>query len=88
MRAAPGCILRDLDFVLRRIFFHIFRIDRNIRIQLFFKIMQAIRQRHVPKPMMMAVGLAISRDMHQARMIVLFGKGVGQTMGKGFPILE
>ena len=88
VRAAPGGVLEDLDFVGRRIDGEILAVVGEPGELVGLDVMQRVGQRHLALEMMMAVGLAVSGDVHELRPAAVLGEAADQPVGETFAIGE
>ena len=84
--ATPGSFFGDLDFVGGRMSFEKLTVVGQAR-QLFgFDSIQCVGQRHVTKPMMMAITFAIGGDMDQLGPIAVIGKAAHEFVDKAVAV--
>ena len=77
---APGRMLQYLHLVLRRVFFKELSVVRDARLALLLNCIQRICQGHVPEAVVVAVGLAVSGDMHELRIVALLREPADQAV--------
>ena len=88
VRAAPGGVLDDLDFVGRRVDGEVLAVVGELRQLVGFDVMQRVGERHLALEMMVAVGLAVGGDVHELRPAAVLGEAADQAVGEAFAIGE
>src|SRR6185295_3279068 len=87
VRAAPGGVLLDLDLVVRRETLQELRVIGELGGIAGGQPEQRVGERHVTVAMMVAVGLAVGRDVDQARAVVA-GKSAEQPLDELLAVVE
>src|SRR5512139_4155727 len=88
MDAAPRAVLVDLNVVDRRVFLQVFAIVCKRGEVRSFDVVQRKSERHVTKALVVAVRLAIRRDVHQLRPIPCVGKTGNEPAGQVLPSVQ
>src|SRR5512133_754275 len=82
VRTTPRGVIDDFDFVCGRMLFKIFAVVGELGEIVGLDVLHGIRERHLAVAMVMAVGLAICRDVHQLRPITSVGEATEDSLGE------
>src|SRR5574337_266487 len=85
---APRGTLHDLYLVGRRILLQVLAVVGEASEIIGLKVVEGIGQRHLPKPMMVAVGLAVGSDVDELGPGSRLGKGIYEATGQVFAFCE
>ena len=94
MGAAPGGVLRDLDLHLRRVALQELAVVGESDRVVFFHLAKGIGEGHVAVAVVVAVGLAVGRDVDQLRprgppgLGILGGEGAEEPADQGLAARE